>query len=368
MKRFVLKTSVFALAAAAAVAFTSPTMAAGLEHLKGKKITWIVPFKEGGGTDGLVRLFAPYLSKELGADIVVLNKPGGGGVKAANAWEREKTKDGTKIIMASTSNFIPYTLGQKKVKYDPLGWELVFGQARSALIYANPSKTPVKAGASVIDNIKALQGADNLLLGIKTPQSTELLDFVVMEGLGVKMKPVFGLSTSKQRQAYFRGETTVNQDGTGPYLKKVAKNNKGEPHVNLFQYGYLAGDGTIKRSPLVPDLPTYAEVYTELHGKAPSGGNWSAYQAILHNKVTLSKVVALPKGTDKKIVDGYIAAFKNLYANDEVRDKVAKSFSSLPPLWGDDIRNAMVVGTKIDAESKGYLNELAQSRLGAALF
>ena len=74
----------------------------------GKKITIITPFKEGGGTDGLARLFAPYLQKELpgNPDVIVLNQPGGGGVTGSNKFQRTAAKDGTVLGMGSTQHLL----------------------------------------------------------------------------------------------------------------------------------------------------------------------------------------------------------------------------------------------------------------------
>ena len=42
-------------------------------------IQLVVPFKPGGGADRTFRLFAPYLSEELGVPVNVVNIAGGGG-------------------------------------------------------------------------------------------------------------------------------------------------------------------------------------------------------------------------------------------------------------------------------------------------
>src|SRR5690606_3563901 len=44
-----------------------------------KAIELIVPFAAGGGTDAVGRATAEALKKELGVDVVVVNKTGGGG-------------------------------------------------------------------------------------------------------------------------------------------------------------------------------------------------------------------------------------------------------------------------------------------------
>ena len=53
---------------------------------KGKTATFVVPFSPGGGYDVIARGVAPFLKEELGADAVVVeNKPGAGGLIAANS-------------------------------------------------------------------------------------------------------------------------------------------------------------------------------------------------------------------------------------------------------------------------------------------
>ena len=45
-----------------------------------KPIRYIVPFPPGGGTDTSARLMAPSVSSELGAQVVIENRPGAGGM------------------------------------------------------------------------------------------------------------------------------------------------------------------------------------------------------------------------------------------------------------------------------------------------
>ena len=82
----------------------------------GKKITIIVPFKEGGGTDGLARLFAPYLQKELpgNPDVIVLNQPGGGGVTGSNKFQRTELKTARCLGWVQLQHLLPTQSGVKR--------------------------------------------------------------------------------------------------------------------------------------------------------------------------------------------------------------------------------------------------------------
>ena len=71
----------------------------------GETIEWIVPFKEGGGTDRWARFYAPLLSQHLPGQpkIVVKNIPGGGSITGANQFARRAKPDGLTIFGSSSS-------------------------------------------------------------------------------------------------------------------------------------------------------------------------------------------------------------------------------------------------------------------------
>ncbi|HAT34767.1 MAG TPA: tricarboxylate transporter, partial [Rhodospirillaceae bacterium] len=84
----------------------------------GKRIRVIVPFNEGGGTDSLTRFLQPYMEKYLPGKpkILVINKPGAGGIVGGNYFEARAKKDGTWVMALSTSTIMNYILGDPRVK------------------------------------------------------------------------------------------------------------------------------------------------------------------------------------------------------------------------------------------------------------
>lgn len=91
------KKCVYTVAAAIAVAGVSLLGAAGAqaqEKFPNKPVIIQVPFSPGGGADRTFRLFAPYLSQELGVPVKVTNVAGGGGwvswSQVANEWDGER--------------------------------------------------------------------------------------------------------------------------------------------------------------------------------------------------------------------------------------------------------------------------------------
>jgi tripartite-type tricarboxylate transporter receptor subunit TctC len=64
----------------------SPAAAQDSEQafFSGKTVRFVVGFGAGGGYDAYARMLAPYLSKALGATVIVENRPGAGGLVALN--------------------------------------------------------------------------------------------------------------------------------------------------------------------------------------------------------------------------------------------------------------------------------------------
>ncbi|HEV8311031.1 MAG TPA: tripartite tricarboxylate transporter substrate binding protein [Methylomirabilota bacterium] len=64
-----------------------------------KPIEIVVPFVPGGGTDLIARLTADWIGKKWGQPVLVVNKPGGGGIIGARAALKEARPDGYTVLM-----------------------------------------------------------------------------------------------------------------------------------------------------------------------------------------------------------------------------------------------------------------------------
>jgi tripartite-type tricarboxylate transporter receptor subunit TctC len=78
----------------------------------------IVPFAPGGTTDGLGRVMAVYLSERLGQQVIVENRPGGGGTIGAEVGARA-TSDGYTILLGSAEAFGRTDAMRKRLAYSP---------------------------------------------------------------------------------------------------------------------------------------------------------------------------------------------------------------------------------------------------------
>ena len=81
-------------------------------------ITVVVPLTPGTTIDILARLFAESLSKRLGQQVIVANRPGAGGLIAAQAVAAASA-DGYTVLLANSGHAILGTLN-KNLLFDPV--------------------------------------------------------------------------------------------------------------------------------------------------------------------------------------------------------------------------------------------------------
>jgi tripartite-type tricarboxylate transporter receptor subunit TctC len=101
----------------AIVCLCSPAL--GEDQYPSRTITIITPLSPGTTIDILARLFADKLSKRFGQQVVVLNRPGAGGLIAAQTVATSPA-DGYTLLLANSGHAILGTLN-KNLPFDPIG-------------------------------------------------------------------------------------------------------------------------------------------------------------------------------------------------------------------------------------------------------
>lgn len=331
---------------------------------KGKTITIIVPFKEGGGASRYGFTWQPYLQKHLPGKpkVVVLHKPGGSSILGSNYFQRARP-DGLTLMTCSTSNLTSFLFGGKKVKYDPNTWRVLVTNPLGTAIYARPDQTGV-AGNDIAKDIQALRKA-KLVFGAKNKTSAELRAFLAYDLLGFFPKPVFGLSTGKQRKAILRGELNINYDSAASYTKSVTKwEKKGD--VKLFMnLGVLTPEGKVISDPyLGKKSASVVDAYKAIHGKDPSGTHWEVMKSFIAMGVTASKSLALPPGTSDDIYNTYLETLKKIYKDKEFLDFIKKDMGKYPAYYGKDAQSIIKFATGMSKENKKWMNDWIQKKFG----
>ena len=104
------------LAAASAMFAVFGTLAPAAADYPQKPVTLVVPYKAGGSTETMARVFSKALGAELGVNVVVRTRPGAGGAVGASEVAAS-SPDGHTVLFAASTSLIWPPLTQK-VEYD----------------------------------------------------------------------------------------------------------------------------------------------------------------------------------------------------------------------------------------------------------
>jgi hypothetical protein len=108
-----------ALVAAAAIAVAAHSMApAAAQDYPARPITLIVSQAPGGGNDAIARILADTMTRGLGQQIIVENRPGAGGTLGTRQLAKS-APDGYTLVMGSTGTIAMAPSVYPNVGYDP---------------------------------------------------------------------------------------------------------------------------------------------------------------------------------------------------------------------------------------------------------
>ncbi|WP_170326636.1 tripartite tricarboxylate transporter substrate binding protein [Ruegeria arenilitoris] len=144
-------------AAIAAIAVTATATATLAADWPKRPINLVVPYKAGGGTDAYARAISAAAEGVLDVPVVVVNKPGSGGLNGANAVVGARP-DGYTLMMTSGGSFLLSTM-TRDTDIDALeSFDFVaqVGQLQTSLMV--PVNSPYQTVQDVIDAAKANPG------------------------------------------------------------------------------------------------------------------------------------------------------------------------------------------------------------------
>src|SRR4030095_11242958 len=144
-----------ALAAFSLMAFCPTSLHA--QDYPSRPIKVVVPFSPGGAVDGPMRIIAQELSKRLGQNVFVENKPGAGATIGSELVAKA-APDGYTLLLASQTNAISASM-YKDLAFDPIEDFMpisLIGREPGVLV-VNPA-LPVKTFQEFVAYVKARPG------------------------------------------------------------------------------------------------------------------------------------------------------------------------------------------------------------------
>jgi tripartite-type tricarboxylate transporter receptor subunit TctC len=205
----------------------------------------IVGFAPGGGTDTTARALTPKLSERLGQQVIVDNRPGAAGNIATDITTKAPA-DGYTILMGTIAALAINPTLYGNLPFDPLRDLAPVTQAVDAtnILVVHPS-VPAKSVKELI----ALAKTKPLNAGSSG-----------VGGAGHLALELFNVSAgTKITHVPYKGGGPAMTDLLGGQINLIfATAASAVPHVQSGKIRAIAVT-TIKRSQLVPDLPTVAE-------------------------------------------------------------------------------------------------------------
>jgi tripartite-type tricarboxylate transporter receptor subunit TctC len=161
-------------------------LGAGAQSYPTKPVEMTIPWPPGGRTDIMVRMLAPYLEKELGQPVPVVNRVGGAGVTGMTFF-KNSPPDGYMI----SSGGIALSSMQYQRNIGVTLWDFTwFARAYSTpMVLAVPGTSPFKTAAEFLEFAKANPGKlkhGNTGVG----SSTHLASEAMAKKLGIKITQV----------------------------------------------------------------------------------------------------------------------------------------------------------------------------------
>lgn len=184
-----LKSKLRLMAVAAVVAHVFALPAAMADSYPNRPVSWMLGFAPGGVSDSGARFVAKVFSEKLGQPVIVENKPGAGGIIAAESIAAAKP-DGYAILNASNGVMAALSTMNSKSTFDPLtAFTIIHGYRSSPLILVVPANSPFKTLQDLLEY--ARKNPERLNYGSVGPgSSSHLVTELLAQHGGVKLTHV----------------------------------------------------------------------------------------------------------------------------------------------------------------------------------
>jgi tripartite-type tricarboxylate transporter receptor subunit TctC len=332
------------LAALLLGSFVSTPLAADpvADFYKGKRISMYVGSEPGGGYDSYARLVTRHLGRFIpgNPEFIVMNMPGGGGIRVTNNLYNIAAKDGSAMGTVQRAILTTPLLDSRntEIKYDPLKFNWLGSlNTETGLIVVWKASAPHKEMKDLFEQ--------ELMVGSSGP-TTDFMPLFLNNVLGTKFKIIAGYRSSTDAYlAVERGE--VQGRISNGY---AGDKNFLDPWMAQDKVRFLAQLSTVK-NPLFPDVPLILDFARNDRERAAmevilSAQLWGR-PFVMPPGVPADRVAAVRKGFTEMMGDpAFLADAKKTNIDIDVVtgdtiDTVLKRVYSSPPETVEVVRKAL---------------------------
>lgn len=297
---------------------------------RGKIIRYVVPFTPGGGYDTYSRLLAATLEKKLGCNVVVINKPGAGGLVGINNFYQSAKKDGLTLAIAPEGIPLAQAIKSSGVRFDcrKFGWiGSVYQEVRFVAVGID---SPIKT----IQDLKKLQqpkGGVTSVTGPAGPSTVLALEVLDMEN--AKIVAGYPGSTElilavKRQEADFTVQSINHLLKKDPLLRPLAVAEE-------------------KRAPQFPDTPAFTE-----SGVKPKA---KRMLDIINYGKPAGRCVIAPPGVAKEKIAFLRKVVADSYKDPEFVKRATKMGLNINPMTGEEAEEGVAKTLEITDEEVKWL-------------
>ncbi|MDS7594407.1 tripartite tricarboxylate transporter substrate binding protein [Agrobacterium tumefaciens] len=272
-----------------------------------RPIQMIVAFAPGGSTDVMARAIEPFLEKELGADIVIENRPGASGEIAYTALSKAKP-DGYTFSYINTPGYLSMQV-QRKLGYDPKTIKPIVRIVDDPTAIVVPDASEIKTLKDFVEAAKAKPGAVSYgSSGVGTDDHLAIILLGASTGTTFTHIPFSG--AGETRTAILGSQVS----GGGLNISEFAGNDTS----GLRMIGHF---GT-ERSAQLPDVPTAKEQGFDV-------------------EMTSERGIAAPREVPEEITQKFGEAMKRVLDNPDFQKQAQQLALPLAYLSGPDWEKQM---------------------------
>ena len=289
------------IAGALALGLVAGSATAQEPYFKDKTITILVGY-DSGQTDLAARTFARHLESSIEGNptVIVKNMAGGGTMKAQNFLHEIADPDGLTI------GFNPFLVMAQLTDAPGLRFKYQDSTFIAGILTA-PFMTVVRSDevSGGISKAKKLNYTGRHPMNIIDITATMALDV-----LGVEYIYVGGhRGDSAIAKSLEQGETQITGSTLSAWKNFQQRMVENGDLSKLYYHRRKGSNGKYASDANYKGWKTFEEVYQEIHGKAPSGQLWEAYDFATEMLSTATWVVAGPPNMNSKAAEALRAGF-----------------------------------------------------------